>query len=117
VRGIIVVAVFGVALVAAMRSRFAGLALYSWFALFRPQEWAWRTIDELHLSAIACAVLIIPSLLSGVMFDVAHPLTIGTFAFLGSAVLAQIGASDQALAWFYLKNLIPLVSPRLAPQS
>lgn len=93
-RGALVLAVVACGLILALRSRFAGLLLYLWFALFRPQEWAWESITALRLSSVIAIVLIVPALATGVWPNVTHPLSVGTLAFLAIAGIAQIGAID-----------------------
>lgn len=79
-------------LVAAMFSRFAGLLLYLWFAFFRPQEFAWNELDAFRPSLVAGVVFVGPSLLTGIMPNVTHPLSLGMIGFFLTAVVAQFGA-------------------------
>lgn len=90
-RLLLVGSVLTLGLVASIWSRFAALLLYVWFALFRPQEWLWTgAMTELRLSLVVALLLLVPSLLTGVLPNVTHPLSIGSLAFLGTVVLAQI---------------------------
>jgi putative inorganic carbon (HCO3(-)) transporter len=108
-RALIILFIVGVGVLAAMRSRFAALALYVWFALFRPQEWAHGDITPWHLSVISGLALAVPALFTGLFGASMHPLNIGSFAFLGTALVAQLHAGNQTVGWEKLKVLIPLV--------
>lgn len=88
--------------IAAIRDRFAALLLYLWFALFRPQEWLWIDVSSLRLSLILGVILVAPALATGVWPNLSHPLSLGTFAFFVSGILAQFGAIDPALGWAWL---------------
>ena len=93
----------------ALRNRYAGLLLYVWFALFRPQEWLWVDISFLRPSLIIGLLLVVPSLLTGVFPTVRHPLAIGSITFVGFCVLAQFFAIDSDIAWLWLDYLTRLV--------
>jgi probable O-glycosylation ligase (exosortase A-associated) len=88
--------------IAAIRERFAALLLYLWFALFRPQEWLWIDVSRLRLSLVLGVILVAPALATGVWPNLSHPLSLGTFAFFVSGILAQFGATDPALGWAWL---------------
>jgi probable O-glycosylation ligase (exosortase A-associated) len=99
VRAAIVLVIVGSGLLLSLRSRFAALLLYLWFALFRPQEWAWGEITHLRLSFVTAVALIVPALLSGAWPNLSHPLTFGSVALLGTALIAQIFAVNSAAGW------------------
>lgn len=87
-------------LVAALASRYWALLLYIWNALFRPQDFLWiSTSRDLRLSLILGLLLVVPSLLTGVLPNVTHPLSLGAIAFLGSGLLAQTNAIDPVVGW------------------
>lgn len=96
-------------LFAAFRSRFAALLLYLWFAFFRPQDWIWLDISNLQLSLLLGALLVVPSLLSGVFPNLTHPLSVGALLFLASAAVAQVGALHQEIGWYWLDFLARLL--------
>lgn len=98
-RGALILAIVLIGLICALRSRFAGLLLYLWFALFRPQEWAWGSLTAFRLSFIVGLVLVVPALCTGVWPNVTHPLTLGTAIFVLIAVSAQLDAADRATGW------------------
>jgi putative inorganic carbon (HCO3(-)) transporter len=108
-RTLVVVAILGAGSVAALRSRFAALLLYWWFALFRPQEWVWWDISSLRPSLMLGLLLVVPSLLTGVFPNLTHPLSMGALAFLLSAVLAQTNAVSPAISWPWIDYLFRLV--------
>ena len=108
-RTILIVVVLAVGIVAAFGSRFAALLLYIWFALFRPQEWVWIDITSLRLSFVLGLLLVVPSLVTGVFPNLTHPLSVGTLAFLASALIAQIDAVNPAVGWEWIDFFARLV--------
>lgn len=108
-RFILVVLVLGVGFVAALRSRFAALQLYVWFALFRPQEWVWMNLAQYRLSTVLGGLLVIPCLLTGAWPVVGHFLSLGMLSFLGIALMAQQGATDPEIGWFWIDFLAKLI--------
>jgi probable O-glycosylation ligase (exosortase A-associated) len=104
-RATLVLLIVGAGLLLSMRSRFAALLLYLWFALFRPQEWTWGAIDSLRLSLVTGLALIVPALVTGVWPNVTHPLSLGSLALLGTALVAQLAATDPAAGWEALHPL------------
>src|SRR5437868_3339342 len=105
VRTIFVFAILGAGLGAAVFSRFAALLLYIWYAFFRPQEWVWFDLESWRLSFLLGVVLVVPSLLSGILPTLTHPLSFGSLAFLAAGVLAQTNAIDPSLGWSSLDAL------------
>ena len=93
----------------ALAHRFAGLLLYIWFALFRPQEWLWIDISALRPSLIIGLLLVVPSLITGVFPNLTHPLSLGAIAFVVFSVIAQAVAVDPQVGWMWLDYLIRLV--------
>ena len=84
---------------AALFSRYWALLLYLWNAFFRPQDFMWMDSSDVRLSLILGLLLVIPSLLTLVLPNVTHPLSIGTIVFLITGYLAQTNAIDQAVGW------------------
>ena len=98
-RANLVLIIVAIGLLFGLRSRFVALLLYLWFALFRPQEWAWGDIEHLRLSLVTGLVLLVPAFLTGVWPVVAHRLSLGSLALLFAALIAQIGAVDSSAGW------------------
>jgi probable O-glycosylation ligase (exosortase A-associated) len=93
----------------ALQDRFKALLLYLWFAFFRPQDWMWVDISAAKPSLLLGLVLVVPALLTGVMPDVTHPLSIGALLFLASGIAAQINAinAQVGLEWIdFLTRLL-----------
>lgn len=108
-RTIFVAAIISIGLLGAVRSRFASLRLYVWFALFRPQEWVWIDLSAYRFSTVLGALLVVPCLFSGIWPLIAHPLSVGTLGFLGTGLIAQMGATDPAVGWEWIDFLAKLV--------
>jgi len=98
-RAAFVLLIVGSGLLVSMWSRFVALLLYLWFALFRPQEWSWGALNQLHLSYVIGLALVVPSFLTGAWPTVNHPLALGSLAMLAMALIAQIGVVDPASGW------------------
>lgn len=86
----------------AVGNRFIALLLYLWFALFRPQEWIYVDLSSLRLSLVLGLILVVPSLMTGVLPYLSHPVSIGGIVFLFSALLAQFNAYSPATGWYWL---------------
>jgi hypothetical protein len=101
-RSLFVIVIMSVGIVAGLFNRFAALLLYIWFALFRPQEWLWVDITGLHLSLILGLLLVIPSLGTGILPDLTHPISIGMIlslvAFLVGGAFIALSLND--LTWY-----------------
>jgi putative inorganic carbon (HCO3(-)) transporter len=102
VRTIFVFAILIPGVAAALMNRFAGLLLYLWFALFRPQEWMWFDVTRWRLSLILGILLVGPSIVMGVFPNLTHPLSLGGLLFLVCALLGQINAFNPAIGWMWL---------------
>ena len=102
--GIIIPGIF-----AAFYSRFAGLLLYLWFGLFRPQEFAWVDITGLHLSLIVGILFVVPALMSGIRPNISHPLSAAGICFLLTALAAQANAVNTATGWYWVDFLARLL--------
>jgi probable O-glycosylation ligase (exosortase A-associated) len=96
-------------LLLALKHRYVGLLLYVWFALFRPMEWLWVDISFLRPSLIIGLVLVVPSLLTGVLPNLTHPLAIGSALFVLFSIIAQFVAVEPQIAWLWLDYLVRLV--------
>src|SRR6516225_4098607 len=104
-----VVIVFAIGVVAALRSRFAALVFYVWYALFRPQEWVWTDIDAYRLSTILGALLVIPCLMTGVWPVIGHPIAIGAVSFLATCLISQHGALNPEVGWYWIEFMAKLI--------
>jgi len=107
-RLIFVCLILGVGIIAALRSRFGALQLYVWFALFRPQEWVWFDISGYRLSILLGVLLVVPSVLTGIWPVIGHPISVGALAFLSTCLLAQNGATDPAVGWYWIDFMAKL---------
>ena len=101
-RSVLILAVLVPGFYASLRSRYAALLMYLWFALFRPQDWLWIDITSLRISLVLGMVLLVPSLLSGIGPNITHPLSIGMLTFLVSSLLSQWTAVQPALGWQWI---------------
>ena len=94
----------------ALKDRFNALLLYLWFAFFRPLDWMWIDLSALRPSLLIGVVLIVPSLITGIMPNMTHPLSVGSLLFLLSAFLAQFNAVNADVGWewidFYTRLLL-----------
>jgi putative inorganic carbon (hco3(-)) transporter len=108
-RSLLVFIVLGAGILAAIMNRFAALLLYVWFALFRPQEFVWYDISGLRLSVAVGLLLVVPSLLTGVLPNVTHPLSVGSILFLLSAAGAHFGAHNSDVSWLRLTDFARLI--------
>jgi probable O-glycosylation ligase (exosortase A-associated) len=108
-RSLFVLSILVPGMAAALTNRFAALLLYLWFALFRPQDWLWIDITRLRLSMVLGAMLIGPSLLTGIMPNVTHPLSAGSILFLVCALVSQMGAFSPDIGWLWIDFLVRLL--------
>lgn len=95
----LVVGILAAGMVASLFSRFAALLTYVWFALFRPQEFLWADVGNLRLSLVTGLLLLVPSLLTGVLPTLRHPLSLLTMAFLGTGLIAQFTTPWPVTSW------------------
>lgn len=101
-RTILVFAILIPSILAAVMNRFAGLLLYLWFALFRPQEWMWFDVSRWRLSLMLGILLVGPSIVTGTLPNLTHPLSLGGLLFLICALLGQMNAFNSAVGWMWL---------------
>jgi probable O-glycosylation ligase (exosortase A-associated) len=100
--------VFGIVFLglgASFYSRFAALLLYLWFAFFRPQEWMWVDISSLRLSLVIAAMLVIPSLATGIWPDLRHSLSRAMLAIVACAFVAEITTPNPRDSWAWLQQI------------
>jgi putative inorganic carbon (hco3(-)) transporter len=95
--------------IAGLFNRFAALQLYLWFAFFRPQEWLWIDVSDLHLSFLVGLLLVIPCLITGVFPDLTHPLSIGAALFLVTALGAQFNAYRPDIGWEWIDYIARVI--------
>src|SRR5262245_15560467 len=108
-RAIFVFGILGFGIAVGFFNRFVALLLYLWFALFRPQEFVWYDISQLHLSLVVGVLLVLPALLTGTLPNLTHPLSVGCALFLASGLVAQFNAVNPAIGWIWLDYLGRLV--------
>jgi putative inorganic carbon (HCO3(-)) transporter len=108
-RSLFVLSILLPGMVAALTNRFAALLLYLWFALFRPQDWLWMDITRFRLSMVLGALLIGPALLTGILPNVTHPLSVGGLLFLACSLVSQMGAFSPDLGWLWIDFLVRLL--------
>jgi probable O-glycosylation ligase (exosortase A-associated) len=94
-------------------NRFAALLLYLWFALFRPQEWMWFDVTSWRLSLMLGMLLVVPSIVTGILPNLTHPLSLGGVLFLVCALLGQINAFNPAAGWLWLDFFARLLTVSL----
>ena len=93
----------------AVRSRFAALLFYLWFAFFRPQEWVYFDLAVFHVSLVIGLLLVIPSLFTGIWPNATHPLGVGMILFLAMALLSQIDPVDANVGWRWIEYMAILI--------
>ena len=108
-RTVFVILILVPGLVAALRSRFAALLLYLWYALFRPQEWLWWDMSSLRVSLLLGVLVVVPCLATGVFPYLAHPISIASVLFFASCALAQLNAVDPVTSFIWLEQLFRLL--------
>ena len=108
-RSVFILAILVPGLLASIRSRYAALVMYLWFALFRPQDWLWIDITSLRLSLVLGVLLILPGLASGILPNVTHPLSLGMIMFFLSALVSQAHAVNPEFGWVWVDFLFRLL--------
>lgn len=108
-RSLLILAIMVPGVFVAFANRFFALQLYLWFALFRPQEWLWVDISQLRLSLILGLILVVPAVVTGVLPNLTHPISVGTLLFVLTSLVAQAGAVDPATGWIWIDYLVRLV--------
>src|SRR3954454_21755786 len=87
-RSLFILAILVPGLLASVRSRYAALVMYLWFALFRPQDWLWIAISSLRISLVLGVLLLLPGLVSGIVPNLTHPLSVGMIMFFVAALVS-----------------------------
>ncbi len=108
-RSLLIVAILIPGIIAAVRSRFAGLLLYIWFALFRPQEWLWIDMTSLRLSLVIGILFVVPCFLTGVFPTLSNPISVGTLLLLGASLLSQVYSVRPDLSWIWVDFFTRLI--------
>ena len=108
-RLIFVLGVIAVGCATAIYSAFGALLFYMWFALFRPQEWVWIDITAYRPSLVIGLILVVRCVVSGILPNLSHPLSIGAVLFLLAAFVGLQGAVDPELAWYWFDFLSKLI--------
>jgi probable O-glycosylation ligase (exosortase A-associated) len=98
-RGLLVLLIVAIGLMAALYSRFAGLLLYTWFSFFRPQEWSWGAIASLRLSRAIGFFFVVSCLVTGVMPNLSHPISLSIVAFYLLGVISHFQAVNPAASY------------------
>jgi probable O-glycosylation ligase (exosortase A-associated) len=104
-RTLIVFSILIPGILVGLTNRLVALQVYLWFALFRPQEWVWNDISALRPSLLLAMILIVPSLATGIFPYVAHPVGLGSIAFLVAALLGQMDAYSPSVGWYWIDFL------------
>lgn len=107
-RSLLVLAVLVPGFCAALMDGYAGLLMYLWFALFRPQDWLWIDITSLRVSMVLGIVMLGRSLISGFVPNITHPLTLGIALMVCSSVITQTSAVRPDIGWIWIDFFVRL---------
>ena len=107
-RSLLVLAVLVPGIFAALMDGYAGLLMYLWFALFRPQDWLWIDITSLRVSMVLGIVMLGRSLISGFVPNITHPLTLGIALMVCSSVITQTSAVRPDIGWIWIDFFVRL---------
>ena len=107
-RSLLVLAVLVPGFFAALMNGYAGLLMYLWFALFRPQDWLWIDITSLRVSMVLGIVMLGRSLISGFVPNITHPLTLGIALMVCSSVITQTSAVRPDIGWIWIDFFVRL---------
>lgn len=88
-RTIFILILIGAGLAGGIVSRHVALLTYVWFSLFRPVEFAWADLSSLRLSLVTGLVLLLPSLATGILPNITHPLSLLSWLFMICVLVAQ----------------------------
>jgi probable O-glycosylation ligase (exosortase A-associated) len=108
-RTLLVLGILAVGVPLALYSPFYGLLLYLWYALFRPEAFVWFDLTPFRVSLVVGVLLLVRSALGGVYPNVSHPLSVGSIAFLGMALVSQLTAVDTSLGWMWIDYFARLI--------
>jgi putative inorganic carbon (HCO3(-)) transporter len=92
----------------ALYSRFYGLLLYVWYALFRPEFFVWFDLTPYRISLLLGILFVIPCLLFGTFPNVSHPLSVGSILFLFVGLVSLIDPFDAVVGWYWMDTLTRL---------
>jgi probable O-glycosylation ligase (exosortase A-associated) len=107
-RSLLVLSVLVPGFFAALTNGYAGLLMYLWFALFRPQDWLWIDITSLRVSMVLGVVMVTRSLASGIFPNITHPLTLGIALMVCSSMITQTSAVRPDIGWIWIDFLFRL---------
>jgi hypothetical protein len=88
---------------------FIALLGYTWFALFRPQEWLWFDVSGFRFSLFLGILLLVRSAASGYLPNLTHRHSLAMVGALGAAVLAHQTAIRSEISAEWLDFLFRLV--------
>lgn len=88
-RSLFVVILIAIGFTGSIFSRHVGLLTYVWFSLFRPVDWIYWNLAPFRLSLVSGLLLLVPSLLSGILPNLTHPISILSWLMLGVTLVAQ----------------------------
>lgn len=108
-RSLLVVILIGIGLAGGVVSRHAALLMYVWFSLFRPVEWVWWNLAPLRLSLVTGLLLLVPSLLTGILPNVTHPLSILSWIFMGCVLVAHYTTYISPADWAWVDQFARLL--------
>lgn len=108
-RSLFVLAILVPGIAAALFNRVAALLVYLWFALFRPQDWLWIDVTSLRLSLLLGVLLLVPSLFTGILPNVSHPLSVGSILFLACSLISQMSAIAPSIGWPWIDFMVRLL--------
>lgn len=107
-RSLFVVILIAIGFAGSVFSRHIALLTYVWFSLFRPIDWIYWDLSSLRLSLVSGLLLLVPSLLSGVVPNITHPLSIFSWLMLGVTLLAQF-TSYLEPGWVWVDQFARLI--------
>lgn len=108
IRTLLVLSVIFAAIFIALVNPFGALLAYQWFAYFRPQEWVWTDISAFRFSMVLGVIFVLRCLVSGVLPNLTHRLSIGMLLFLLTGVVAQINAPRPDIGWQWIDHFARL---------
>lgn len=107
-RSLFVVILIAIGFTGSIFSRHVGLLTYVWFSLFRPVDWIYWNLAPFRLSLVSGLLLLVPSVLSGILPNITHPISILTWLMLGVTLVAQTTSYLQP-SWEWVDQFARLV--------
>ncbi len=92
-----------------IKSRYAGMLMYWWFAFFRPHEWMWWDLSALRLPLVAAVLFVIPSLFAGYYPRIKGALPILMIIFVIGTIISTVLEGCPFGSAFALDRMITLV--------